>query len=277
MGSVTMIASMGGQPQVVTFALDALLAQGVQVTDVIVLHLGMTPRRKAAIRRLSAEFSNDLYRGRLIPLQFHLLADRGRTIPDIRSKADADAVWQDIYTFIGGLKQQQRDLHICISGGRRVISVLTMSAAMLHFGHMDKLWHVYSPDALREESREGQLMHAPNNSHVALVEVPMMPWGSYLPQLRYLATPDSRADVLRPQKTVMDSVEQARCRQVRTQLTSRQLDVLRLLAQGLHPKDVAKKLVISKKTVDTHKTAILDCCRNAWELPEKHWLDYHFV
>ena len=34
----TLIATLGGQPQVVTFALDALLSRGVLITQVIVLH-----------------------------------------------------------------------------------------------------------------------------------------------------------------------------------------------------------------------------------------------
>jgi hypothetical protein len=35
----TMIAALGGQPQVITFALDALLGRGEQIVEVVVLHL----------------------------------------------------------------------------------------------------------------------------------------------------------------------------------------------------------------------------------------------
>ena len=272
-----MLASLGGQPQIITFALDALLKQGVRVTHVIVLHLGETPRRWAAIRRVSAEFQNGLYQGRLIPLSFHQLAAQGQPVQDIRSKTEADAVWQDIYSLVGRLKQQQQTLHICISGGRRVIGVLTMSAAMLHFGHLDKLWHVYSPDDVRDESREGQLMHAPLKSGVELVEVPMMPWGNYFPQLRHLAMPETRSDMFGPQKEMFDSAEHVHRKQVIDRLTPRQYDVLRLLAQGMHPNEVAEQLHIGRKTVDSHKTVILDHCRNVWSIPDARWLDYHFI
>ena len=35
----TLVATLGGQPQVVTLALDALLAQGVPVSELILLYL----------------------------------------------------------------------------------------------------------------------------------------------------------------------------------------------------------------------------------------------
>ena len=36
-----LIATLGGQPQVVTFALDALLAQNEEITAVYVIHLSL--------------------------------------------------------------------------------------------------------------------------------------------------------------------------------------------------------------------------------------------
>lgn len=50
---VTLIVTLGGQPQVITFALDALLAQGEAISDVYVLHLSFAnPRTRQAWQRL---------------------------------------------------------------------------------------------------------------------------------------------------------------------------------------------------------------------------------
>ena len=35
--------------------------------------------------------------------------------------------------------------------------------------------------------------------------------------------------------------------------------------------------MVTVKTVDAHKTVILDECRNAWTLQEGGWLTYHFL
>ncbi len=60
-------------------------------------------------------------------------------------------------------------------------------------------------------------------------------------------------------------------------LTERQTEVLFAFAAGLNPQQVAERLFISIKTVDTHKTVILAECRNAWNLPEDAYLDYRFL
>jgi NarL family two-component system response regulator LiaR len=41
-------------------------------------------------------------------------------------------------------------------------------------------------------------------------------------------------------------------------LTEREVDVLRLVAQGLSNDDIAEKLVLSERTVRTHVSHILD-------------------
>jgi CRISPR-associated protein Csx14 len=53
--------------------------------------------------------------------------------------------------------------------------------------------------------------------------------------------------------------------------------VLYAFAEGLNPQQVAEKLFITIKTVDSHKTVILAECRNAWNLPDGEWLDYRFM
>ena len=63
-----LVAPLGGQPQVVTFALDLLLAQGVAVDEVVVIHLA-APRYRQAYRRLAEAFPGDRYGDRAIHLR----------------------------------------------------------------------------------------------------------------------------------------------------------------------------------------------------------------
>jgi CRISPR-associated protein Csx14 len=273
-----MIATLGGQPQVVTFALDALLEQGVAIGNVLVLHLSPAHQRVArSLDKLDREFGDGRYGDRAITFRSIPIRAEKRPLADIYDEADANVAWETVNRLLRRLKRERRTLHICISGGRRIMGLLTMSAAMLHFAHQDTLWHMYTPDAIQQRAAEGAMMHLPPDSGFRLIRVPMMPWGSYFPALRELAQPSLSEDVLARPRHMLDEMERRRCQQVMAQLTDRQQDVLAAFAQGSTPQQVAEKLFISVKTVDTHKTKILAECRNAWELPEDQWLDYRFL
>jgi CRISPR-associated protein Csx14 len=260
---------MGGQAQVVTFALDALLAQDEAVREVVVLHLSPEdPRVQRALAQLGNEFANDYYAhaDRPCRLRFFPIRRGEEKLDDIRNEAGADAAWSAIHDLVATLKGQKRHLHLCIAGGRRILALVAMSAAMLHFGHHDRLWHMYTPRDFLERAQDGAILHAQPEDGVRLIQVPLAPWGTYFPALRALtqATP---AQVIAAQTRWLDQTERARCRAVVARLTPRQLDVLRAFAASQSPQEVAEALCISLKTVDTHKTAILGECRNAWNLP----------
>ncbi|HID51461.1 MAG TPA: histidine kinase, partial [Anaerolineae bacterium] len=249
------------------------------ITELIVLHFSHPDARlQQALHKLAAEFNSGQYGERLLRLRFQPLSTPNQTIHDIYDETDANTAWEAINDLIIQLKTEQRTLHICISGGRRILGLLTMSAAMLHFGHQDVLWHMYSSAELRQAADEGALMHLPPGAEFRLIRVPMMPWGSYFPALRQMTRPTAgAADVLAGPRAWLDGAEYARARQVIERLTERQRDVLAAFAAGLNPQRVAEKLFISIKTVDSHKTVILAECRNAWALPDDDWLDYHFL
>lgn len=275
----TLICTLGGQPQIVTFALDALLEKQIPVSELIVLHSAPENKRvQLSLARIAAEWQNGQYRGQPLSLRLYPLRSGNHFIEDIYNEADANTAWEAINDLIIQLKTNRRTLHVCISGGRRILGLLTMSAAMLHFGHQDVLWHMYSSTDLRRAANEGALMHVPPGAEFRLIRVPMMPWGSYFPALRQMARPPAGSvDVLAGARAWLDGAEYARGQRVIAQLTDRQKDVLAAFAAGLNPQQAAEKLFISIKTVDSHKTIILAECRNAWALPDDDWLDYHFL
>lgn len=274
----TLVATMAGGPQIVTFALDVLLAQGEPVVEVVAVHLSpqADPLTAQALQRLAAEFSAGSYCGRPCRLEYYPLRSGEHKLADIRDEADANAAWHALYELIAELKIQGRRLHVCVAGGRRMLALLATSAAMLHFDHADRLWHMYTPNAFLEQARNGAVMHAQPADGVRLIQVPVVPWGAYFPGLRSLAQ-QSVSGVLATYERQLDAAERRRCAAVARRLTERQREVLFAFAAGSAPQDVAEALHVSLKTVDSHKTVILAECRSAWELDPEEWLDYHFI
>lgn len=271
----TLICTLGSQPQIVTFALDYLLRRRVLINEVIVLTLtlpqGQTER---AVSRLQAEFAGDHYGGQACRLKIVYLRQNRRALAAVKNAADAERVRQIVYTLITDLKRSGRSLHLSIAGGPRMMALMTLSAAMIHCGHQDKVWHMYTePDFLERARREG-LLHDESGEQVQLVEVPLVPWGAYFAPLVNAATP--REAVL-AQSAWLAEADKRRCEQVIAQLTDRQEAVLQAFAKGQLPQDVAEQLCLSVKTVDTHKTRILAECKIAWGLPESRRLTFNFL
>ncbi|MCB0044654.1 MAG: histidine kinase [Caldilineaceae bacterium] len=280
----TVVATLGGQPQVLTFALDALLARNEIINQVIAVRLAAaTPAMEQSVAALDAAFAGRRYQGKPCTLHWETLADASGPLGEIRTEAVAEAVWQSMNRVLGRLKAQGRRLNLVVTGGPRIIGLTAMSAATLLFDHQDRLWHLYTPRTLREEARGGRLLHAdawPGDpagetaSDVRLIQLPMAPWGAYFPALRELASASS-SQLLAVQSRWMDAGEETRCAAVMQRLTPRQQEVLRAFAQGNSPQDVAEMLHITLKTVDAHKTVILSECRIAWGAPDDERLGYH--
>ena len=272
-----LIATLGGQPQVVTFALDLLMERGEKIDEVAVVHLGRE-RYLRALRRLGEAFPGDNYRGRrchLRPVPIYA-GEKGEILEDIRNDRDAAAVWRTWHELIRQLKAERAHLHLLLSGGRRMLALLAVSAAMLQLEPGDHIWHIFTPDELQRQARDGALLHAPPDAGIKLLSVPIAMLGSYFPAIRALMSTEPEM-VLAHQTKWLDTDERGRCMKVWRELSSRQKDVLRAFAQGLGRNEVASQLFISVKTVDSHKSRILDECRVAWELPDQERIDYHFI
>src|SRR5271157_1893648 len=82
-----LLATLGGQPQVVTFALDLLLQRNIPIREVIVIHPASHPGLQQAITCLNAEFVGDRYRasGQIATIHFRqqILRSYGTLIDDI--------------------------------------------------------------------------------------------------------------------------------------------------------------------------------------------------
>ena len=274
----TLLATLGGQPQVVTFTLDLLLQRGFPISEVIVVHPEASyPRLQHALDCLNAEFVGDRYQvsGQTIHLRSHVLHLDDEPLDDIVDEVSADGTLNTIHQLIRSLKRQHRCIHLSITGGRRLMSSIATEAALLNFTHSDHIWHIYTPDAIQAQANAGALMHVSPRDGVHLIERHFVPWGTYFSDLPQSIS--TAQEAIRFQKSKVDAQEQARCDQVVNQATDRQLDVLRAFAKELSPQEVANHLCLSVKTIDTHKTVLLGLCRNAWNKGPNESLDYHFL
>ncbi len=272
-----LIATLGGQAQVVTFALDDLLAHSENISEVIVLHVASDdPRLQHALAQLENEFAHDVYAGRACRFSHIALHNGSRPLEQIDDESAAEATWQIVHELIARLKIDRRQLHLSVAGGPRMMALMAISAATLHFDHHDRLWHMYTPPEFLERAQDGAILHAQPQDGVHLIQVPLAPWGAYFPALRSL-TQATSAQLIAAQTQWLESGEQEHCQKVVRALTERQLDVLRAFAKGVNLQEVAEALAVTVKTVHAHKTTILEECRNAWNLPDGERLTYHFI
>jgi CRISPR-associated protein Csx14 len=267
------ITTLGGQPQVVTLTLDALLAHGETFGELIVIHLSeRNLRYRDALALLAREFAGERYRGHPCRYRPQAVTLGGQPIDDLDNEPAAGAALNTFIRLIQRIKQQDRAIHLCVSGGRRLLGMLAMSAIQCHGDHADQIWHLFSSDEVRERTDGGALLHLPERDGMRLVRVPLPALSQYLPRAR----PHFGADDTAPATGAFDAAEHARCRQVVEQLTPRQRDVLRELAAGLTPQEVAERLSVTLGAVHYHKTHIFQECQVAWGLTDSR-LDYHWL
>ncbi len=275
-----LLATLGGQPQVVTFALDLLLQRNIPIHEVIVIHPASHPGLPQAIACLNAEFIGDHYKtnGQTITIHFrqHVLRSYDTFIDDIIDEQTAEGTLNTIDELMRELKQRQSTIHFLMAGGRRLMSFLSFSAALLNFDTTDRLWHIYTPQALQERARGGKIMHAAPEDGVRLIEVPFTRAAPSIMRRILQDEVPNAGTAIRMVNEQTDAQDQARCNQVVNSINPAPLRVLQAFAKGLHPQHVACELGISLATVSSHTNVLLRVCRNAWNLPENERLDYRF-
>lgn len=270
-----MVATLGGQPQIITFALDFLLEQGENIQEVILLYLAAEGSRvNQALNQLLAEFADDRYAGRPCRLRPLPIRDGPQKLPDIQSEAQAQATLAMLQRLIASLKEERYLLHLVVSGGRRMMALLLMTVAQFHFDYRDKLWHIYTPDDFADQARDGAIMHAYPAAGVRLIQVPLVPLGEQFPPLRQLTQAYAHSPAtFEPVR--LSETERERCHSVLAALSQREREALQAFAAGLSIQDVADRMSISPETVNSYKKKILELTRNAW--PERKIPTYYHL
>ncbi|WP_307767759.1 CRISPR-associated ring nuclease [Dictyobacter vulcani] len=191
---------------------------------------------------------------------------------DIVDDSHADATLETIHQLVVSLKHQGYHIHLSVSGGRRLMSLLAISVAALNFDRHDHIWHIHTPEATVAQVRNGAHMHVPPEAGVKLIRGPFITLGAYIPNSN-----TSFKTAEQEQQDHLNQQERTRCQQIIELATARQLDVLKAFARGLRTPQVASELCISEATVHSHKGHLIQHCRTIWNIPESEPLDYHFL
>jgi CRISPR-associated protein Csx14 len=151
-----LIVTLGSEPQVITIALDSLLTLGYDIDRVVVVYTA-APVVLDVLKRMKAEFESGYY-GEVALDALSLHGQYGE-IQDFRNNSDIQALLEFFYQEIRDAKRAGKVVHLCISGGRKVMGIMAMVAAQLLFGPQDSL----APDhrGLEAWRRPG---HAPGRS-----------------------------------------------------------------------------------------------------------------
>jgi len=258
-----LIATLGGQPQIITFTLDLLLKRGEPVDQVVVVYLASNPRYYQAYLKLQGEFVADRYAGRPCHLRGLPIRIGDNPLADIETSAQIEFVHNTFYQLLRELKNQGNRIHLSLSSGRRMMALVALEAAMQYLAPTDCIWHLYTTPEFTRRAKEEQLMHAPTEEDTQLLAVPFVPWAAYFPGLRPLLEQTPR-ESREAAAGWLDKDERARCQQVWRLLTPRQREALRAFADGLTRSQVADQLGIAISTVDAHRNVILQQCQAAW-------------
>lgn len=231
MPETILIVTLGAEPQVVTLALDALLASHEPISRVIVLHTAADrPPIDTSLRILQAEFADYNNHGAGVLFIPHLLAGSTGPLTDIVTPAEIEAAFQNFYMLLRQYKHAGCRIHLCIAGGRKTMALFAMAAAQIWFDTGDRVWHLTSAPELLQRRQ----LHAARPEDVTLIPVPVAHWGRM--------TPDDRV-------RARDFIENV--------LTPAEREVTALLVrEGLSNEALAQRLGKRPKTIANQLTSV---------------------
>jgi hypothetical protein len=269
-----LVSTIGGQAQIVTLTLDALLARaevdGITIAQVCVLHLSDKDARiKQALKQLRNELVSH-YRNpprlRYAPVRTPRLTQDGLAHgPAIDSKASphyGEAAYHTAYRTLVGLKTEGMRIELCCTGGPHSLGLNVFAAAGLVCGQLDRAWDLYCSPEFIERARDGAIMHAMPNDDVALLQMHLLGLGQWLPNLQVAARMPA-GEIASIYRNRIDAEHLQTCEAVVRELTHAQRVVLREFARGARSvSEVAKRLHLGEDGVHSHKRVIYDVCGN---------------
>ncbi|RPF47005.1 CRISPR-associated Csx14 family protein [Thermodesulfitimonas autotrophica] len=255
-GTEALVATLGVEPQVVTITLDALLKQGRGVREVTVVYTE-APGVAQALAAIAGEFSGGTYPG-ITLRQTPVVSPKG-PVADFRTEEDLRGLLCTLYGVVRRARQRGSIVHLCISGGRKVMGIMGMVVAQLLFGPEDHVWHL-----LTEGWHPGveRRLHLPPEEKVWLVPVPVLRWGEAGTLMRTVAELDDPAEVVAWYERLNRNARTKRQEEfIRRWLSRAEREVVQLACRGLDNGAIARALSKSEQTVANQLRSVYEKLR----------------
>ncbi len=261
--SEAMIATLGVEPQVVTIALDFLLHQGKKINEVTVLYTNH-PAIREALAILEEEFKPAVYPG----ISFHakVISTAHGPVKDFQSEAELRGLLRTLYTEIRRARQKKRPIHLCISGGRKVMGVMAITVAQLLFGPDDRVWYLitegWKPGA-------GRQLHADDSVQSRLIPVPVLRWQEAGTLMQAVTELDDPQEMLAWYHRLTKRAEEKRQDEfIRHWLTPAERRVTRLACRGFSNAAIAARLGNREQTVANQLRSVYEKLREWLGFPD---------
>ena len=260
----SLIATLGSEPQVVTLALDQLLARGCAIDQVVVVYTADDAVLQA-MARVASEFDGAVYSR--VTLRTVPIVDERGAVQDFRVDDDMRALQRALYREVREAKRQGRTVHFCVSGGRKVMGVMAMVVAQLLFDANDRVWHLMSEGWQRGSEKR---MHARSQDQIWLVPVPVLRWTDSAGLLAVFGELDDPEEALRRQEQLARADDLRRAREfVEKKLTRAEREVVALTCRGLDNAAIARRLHKSEATVANQLTSAYSKLNEFLGFPER--------
>jgi CRISPR-associated protein Csx14 len=265
--AATLIATLGSEPQVVTAALDLLLARGEPLRHVIVLHTVQPDSAvNEAVARLADELTNFQGYAGLAAQLVPILDEKGRPVSDVHNEAEGRAAFRALFRQLQTAKSGMERVHLLIAGGRKTLALFGMAAAQLLFDEHDSLWHLYSAGTFLESRR----LHPQASDQVQLIPVPVILWSQVSPVLTGLAAIQDPYEAMQRVRDLQinQKLEAARAFILGALTPAERRAVELLVQEGLSDQEIAGRLALSPRTVEGQLRSAYSKAAAHWELED---------
>ncbi|MCL6635776.1 MAG: LuxR C-terminal-related transcriptional regulator [Peptococcaceae bacterium] len=258
-----LVATLGVEPQVVTITLDLLLSGGWTIGETVVIYT-KTPRVRGALQVVEEEFQRAAYPG--VQLRAVPVASAEGMAGDFCTGEELQDLLRTLYVEIRRARQTGCVVHLCVSGGRKVMGIMGMVVAQLLFGPEDCAWHLvtegWQPGAERR-------LHLPPGQGVRLVPVPVLRWSEAGALMQAVAELKDPAEVVAWHEKISRAGQVKRKRGfVEHWLTRAEREVVRLACRGMDNAAIAAALFKREQTVANQLRGVYEKLREWLEYPE---------